>query len=94
MRTSIGGSRVRVVLSNAFGTAPIEIGAGHVALRDKDAAIVAASAKKLTVDGASTFSVLAGATVVTDPVDLAVAPVSDLVVDLYLPAISASGRRR
>ena len=85
VRTSIGGNRVRVVLSNAFGTAPIEIGAGHVALRDKDTAIVASSAKKLTVDGASTFSVLAGATVVTDAVDLAVAPVSDLVIDLYLP---------
>ena len=27
-------SRVRVVLSNAFGTAPIDIGAAHVALRD------------------------------------------------------------
>ncbi len=85
VRTSIGGSRVRVVLSNAFGTAPIEVGAGHVALREKDAAILASSAKKLTVSGASTFTVLAGATVVTDPVELAVAPVSDLVVDLYLP---------
>ncbi len=85
MRTSIGGSRVRVVLSNAFGTSPIEIGAAHVALRDKDSAIVASSAKPLTVAGASKFSVLAGATVVTDPVDLAVAPVSDLVIDLYVP---------
>jgi lysophospholipase L1-like esterase len=85
VRTSIGGSRVRVVLSNAFGTVPIEVGAGHVALRDKDAAIVASSAKPLTVSGASTFSILAGATVVSDPIDLTVAPVSDLVVDLYLP---------
>jgi lysophospholipase L1-like esterase len=85
VRTSIGGSRVRIVLSNAFGTAPIEVGAGHVAVRDKDAAIVATSAKKLTVSGASAFTVLAGATVVTDPVELTVAPVSDLVVDLYLP---------
>src|SRR5947208_579937 len=34
VHTSIGGSRVRVVLSNAFGTAPIEIGAGSVAMRD------------------------------------------------------------
>src|SRR6185503_14576023 len=85
VRTSIGGSRVRVVLSNAFGTAPLEIGAGHIALRDKDAAIVASSAKPLTVSGASKFSVLAGATVVSDPVDLSVAPVSDLVIDLYVP---------
>src|SRR5262245_3558108 len=85
VRTSIGGNRVRVVLSNAFGTSPIDIGAAHVALRDKDAAIVASSAKPLTVAGVSKFSVLAGATVVTDPVDIAVAPVSDLVIDLYVP---------
>jgi lysophospholipase L1-like esterase len=85
VRTSIGGSRVRVVLSNAYGTAPIEVGAGHVAVREKDAAIVASSARKLTVSGASTFTILAGASAVTDPVDLAVAPVSDLVIDLYLP---------
>ncbi|HET8695889.1 MAG TPA: SGNH/GDSL hydrolase family protein [Gammaproteobacteria bacterium] len=85
VHTSIGGNRLRVVLSNAFGTAPITIGAGHVALRDKDASVVASSVKPLTVSGASTFSILAGATVVTDPVDLVVQPVSDLVIDLYVP---------
>jgi lysophospholipase L1-like esterase len=85
VRTSIGGNRVRVVLSNAFGTAPIQIGAGHVALRDKDSTVVTSSVKPLTVSGASSFSVLAGATVVTDPVELSVAPVSDLVIDLYVP---------
>jgi hypothetical protein len=85
VRTSIGGNRVRVVLSNAFGTAPLEIGAGHIALRDKDAAIVAPSARPLTVSGASKFSILPGATVVSDPVDITVAPVSDLVIDLYVP---------
>jgi lysophospholipase L1-like esterase len=41
--------------------------------------------KPLTVAGASTFTVLAGATLVTDPIDLAVPPVSDLVIDLYVP---------
>jgi lysophospholipase L1-like esterase len=85
VHTSIGGNRVRVVLSNAFGTAPIGIGAGHIALRDKDAAIVASSARALTVSGAATFRILPGATVVTDSVDLTVAPVSDLVIDLYVP---------
>jgi lysophospholipase L1-like esterase len=85
VRTSIGGSRVRVVLSNAFGTAPISIGAGHIALRDKDASIATASVKPLTAGGASAFTVLAGATLVTDPIDLAVQPVSDLVIDLYVP---------
>src|SRR5688500_6594454 len=40
VRASIGGSRVRVVLSNAFGTAPFTIGEAHIELRVKDYAIV------------------------------------------------------
>jgi len=85
VHTSIGGSKVRVVLSNAFGTAPIDIGAGHVALRDKDNTIVAGSAKPLTVGGSERFAILAGATAVSDPVDITVPPLSDLVIDLYVP---------
>ena len=85
VHTSIGGSRVRVVLSNAFGTAPIQIGAAHVALRDREAAIVAASGKPLTFGGSSTGTILAGATLVSDAVDLKVPATSDLVVDLFVP---------
>ena len=85
VRVSVGGSRVRVVLSNAFGTAPIQIGAAHVALREKDSAVIASSTRPLTFGGSATGTILAGATLVSDPVDLAVAPVSDLVVDLFLP---------
>ena len=85
VRTSIGGSRVRVVLSNAFGTAPIEIGGGHLALRDKESNIVAQSAKPLTFSGRATGTILPGAVLLSDPVDLTVAPVSDLVVDLFVP---------
>src|SRR5215470_5039093 len=33
IHTSIGGSNVRVVLSNIYGNAPLTIGASHVALR-------------------------------------------------------------
>ena len=85
IHTSIGGSRVRVVLSNVYGTAPVQIGAGHVALRDKDSAIVATSAKPLMFSGKTTGTILPGALLVSDAVDLNVPPVSDLVVDLFLP---------
>jgi lysophospholipase L1-like esterase len=85
VHTSIGGSRLRVVLSNAFGTAPIDVGAAHVALRDKDNTLVANTVKPMTVAGKEAFSILAGATVVSDPVDLNLPPLSDLVVDLYVP---------
>src|SRR5580658_7928215 len=41
--TTIGGRRVRIELSNAFGSAPLVIGAAHIAMRDKESAIVPAS---------------------------------------------------
>lgn len=39
VRTTLGGERVRVVLTNAFGTVPLTVGAAHIALRDEGAAI-------------------------------------------------------
>ena len=39
VHTSLGGARVRVVVSNTFGTAPLTIGAAHIALRDNGDAI-------------------------------------------------------
>jgi lysophospholipase L1-like esterase len=91
VRVSAGGERVRVVLSNAFGTAPIEIGAAHIALRDRESIIKPTSAKPLTFGGNTAARILPGATVVSDAVDLAVAPTSDLVVDLYLPGELGTG---
>ena len=85
VRTSIGGNRVRIVLSNVFGTAPIGIGAAHVAIREKDANVVAASTRPLRFAGNTSATILPGATLLSDPVDLTVAPVSDLVVDLFVP---------
>ena len=85
VRVSVGGDRLRVVLSNAFGTAPVDIGAAHVALRDRDSMVKAGSVKPVTFSGSTTGRILPGATVVSDVVELAVPSVSDLVVDLYLP---------
>ena len=85
VHTSIGGSKVRVVLSNAFGTAPVQIGGGSIALRAKESSIQPASSKTLLFDGAPTATILAGATLVSDPVDLTLAPLADVAVDLFVP---------
>ena len=85
VHTSIGGSKARVVFSNAYGTAPLTIGAAHLALRDKDASIQPASDRPLTFSGRPTMTIPANAVAYSDPVDLAVPPMADLAVDLYLP---------
>jgi lysophospholipase L1-like esterase len=90
VHVSLGGDRVRVVLSNAFGTVPLEIGAAHVALRDKDAAIQTKSDRPLTFGGKPATFVAAGAVAVSDPVSLTVPAVADLAIDLYLPGDTAA----
>ena len=85
VHTSIGGSRARVVLSNAYGTAPVTIGAAHIALRDKEGAIQTASGRALTFSGRPTVTIPANAVMYSDPVALAVPQMSDLAIDLYLP---------
>lgn len=85
VRASVGGSRVRVVLSNAFGTAPLIIGAAHMALRDKEDAIQASRGHALTFSGRPSVTIPAMGIVYSDPVSLEVPPLADLAIDLYLP---------
>ena len=85
VRVSLGGERVRVVLSNVFGTAPLTVGAAHIALRATDAAIVSASNRELMFSGRSGLTIPAGAVAFSDPVDLDVPARADLAIDLYLP---------
>jgi len=85
LRTSIGGRRARVKLSNAFNGTPVEVGAAHIAVRDKESGIVAASDRALTFGGRPWIKMAPGMVVVSDPVDLAVAPLADLAVSLYFP---------
>src|SRR5215472_1235739 len=73
-RVSIGGSTLRVRLSNAYGSRPLTIGAAHVGLRESGAGIVAGSDRRLTFGGATSATIAAGALLLSDPVDLAVAP--------------------
>jgi len=85
VRTSLGGNRARVVVTNAYGTRPLVIGGASVAVRDRGAAIVSGTARSLTFSGAMVATVPPGAVLISDPVDLAVPPLGDVVIDLYLP---------
>ena len=85
VRASIGGNRVRVRLSNALEKTPLQIGAAHIARRSQGAAIVPASDRALTFGGRTATIVPPGAVVVSDPVDLIVAELTEVAVSLYLP---------
>jgi lysophospholipase L1-like esterase len=85
VHTSIGGSKARVVLANTYGTAPIEIGAANIALRDKDGAIQTASSRPLTFSGRPSMIIPPGAVLYSDPVNMTVPQLTDLAIDIFLP---------
>ncbi|MFI5387169.1 MAG: SGNH/GDSL hydrolase family protein [Fimbriimonadales bacterium] len=88
VHTSVAGHRVRVRLSNAFGTygsAPLTIGDAHIALRQQNSTIVPGTDRQLTFGGATSTLIPAGAFVISDPVDLDLPTFSDLAISIYLP---------
>jgi lysophospholipase L1-like esterase len=85
VHTSIGGTRVRIRLSNEMGTTPLRIGTAHIALRGAGADIQAGTDRMLTFSGNAGITIPPGAPVLSDPVDLNVPALSDLAISLYLP---------
>jgi len=85
VRVSVGGKRLRVVLSNAYGSAPLVIGAAHLAEAADGSSILAGSDRVLHFDGQASVAIPAGAAWVSDPVALDVADGGRLALSLYLP---------
>src|SRR5580704_3136780 len=82
---SLGGSAVRVQLTNEFGTDPLTVGAAHIAVSAGGGAIQANTDHALTFNGKPTVEIPTGAFVLSDPVTMQAAPLSDLVVSVYVP---------
>ncbi len=84
-RGSIAGNRVRVRLANAFGSAPVALGAAHIGLREKGSAIVAGSDRALAFNGKPGVTLPPGAVILSDAVDLKIPALADVAVSLYFP---------
>jgi lysophospholipase L1-like esterase len=87
-RVSIAGARVRVVLSNEYGKIPLKIGEAHVALAAQGGNIQAASDHAVTFGGNPSIIIPVGAPAISDPIDLAVAPLQQLSVSLFFPEVA------
>jgi lysophospholipase L1-like esterase len=83
---SLGGPAIRVHVSNAFGTEALHFTAVHVArpVSSSSPAVDTATDRPVTFAGKADVSVPPGAEFVSDPVDLAVAPLSDVAVTFHL----------
>jgi lysophospholipase L1-like esterase len=83
---SNGGQQLRVRFTNEFGLDQLIVGDAHVALSAGGGAIQPGTDHALAFGGAPSVSIPPGAVIYSDPVELKVQPLSDLVVSFYLPA--------
>lgn len=84
-RVSLGGQRLRIVLSNAYGSQPIIVGSATVARPLRGGAVVADSLRTVTFGDHDAATILPGASLISDPVALPIAALAQVAVSLYLP---------
>ena len=90
LRPSVGGDRVRLHLSNAFGDAPVEVSAVHLAASLGEGAIDPATDAALTFGGRPGVTIPPGGSVVSDPLDYALPARTDLAVTMRIESVSDS----
>ncbi|WP_229427255.1 SGNH/GDSL hydrolase family protein [Massilia atriviolacea] len=86
VRLSVGGKRLRIVLSNRYGATPLRVGEMRVALAGEGAALVAGSSRAVTFGGSVHASAAPGAVLVSDAVDLPAGALARLAITTYYPA--------
>jgi lysophospholipase L1-like esterase len=82
VHVSLGGTRLRVRFSNAFGAKPLTVLSAQVAAPSGRAAIRAESRKPLAFGGRASVTIPQGAPMVSDAVDFDLAPHGDLAVTI------------
>lgn len=77
-RISVGGTRLRIVLSNRYGTQPIVVGEVRVGRDDE-------TGRALTFGGQPGVVIPPGAPAISDALEMPVAALEKLAVSVYLP---------
>ncbi len=84
VQVSIGGSSLRIRLSNVLGDQPLTINAASVAKRESEATIADDTLRTLRFSGAQSVTIPDGAFVLSDPVLLDTHAFDELAISLYL----------
>lgn len=96
VRTYAGGSALRIVLSNAEGSGPVEFGHVTIGVRDDVKGVRLGSMRDVSFGGRRSLRLAAGEEARSDVVNLAVPAMTDLAVSLHVrhaegPFVSGHG---
>jgi lysophospholipase L1-like esterase len=83
-RLSIGGSHIRIRLSNLFGARPLSIGSARVALHAGGPAIQPGTARALTFDGRANVAIPKGGSVVSDSIEFPAKALAQIAISIHV----------
>lgn len=83
--TKLGGTQVRVKLTNKFAKNSLIVGAAHIALRLSNNSIVSSSDRELRFNGLAGVSLAPDSEIWSDPVTLIVAQHVTVAISVYIP---------
>jgi lysophospholipase L1-like esterase len=86
VRLSLGGNRIRIRLSNALGSSELLVGAVHVALHATDAGTQPGTDHVVNFSDQPSFTIPAGAQMVSDEIPLDVRALDEIAVSIYVPS--------
>lgn len=85
VRTSLGGSELRLHLSNRFASSPAVIGHVTIGTQMNGGSTQEPTPLDVTFGGSTALTLGPGASAVSDPIPLATAPATRLLVSIYVP---------
>jgi lysophospholipase L1-like esterase len=85
VRVSVNGDRIRIRLSNEFGSSPLLVSSVTVAVPNDPSSVKPGSIRPVTFDGRSSITIPPGAPLLSDPVAFPVAYGGEISVSIYFP---------
>ena len=85
VRVSVGGSHIRIRLSNEYGSSPLIVGSVTVAEPNDVTSVKSASIQTITFGGRTSITIPGGAPALSDPVAFPVTYGAEISVSLYFP---------
>jgi lysophospholipase L1-like esterase len=85
IRIAQGGTQIRLRFTNEYGKDRLFISAATVGLAATDLNVLPGSLRKVMFNGGENFVIPAGAPALSDPIDLPVDDLSDLIVSVFVP---------
>jgi lysophospholipase L1-like esterase len=85
VRVSIGGTQIRIRLSNEYGAAPLTIGSATIALPNDAASVKSGSIQAVTFAGSDSVTIAKGMAVLSDAVAFRVPAGAEISICLYFP---------